>query len=90
MLVTLVRFLYPGWPTAAIIGVLTGVYERRFNVHSLEEGIAILLTVIMAGGTGSRLWPLSRQLNPKQLLKLCGDSSLLQQTLSRLAGLEMA
>jgi mannose-1-phosphate guanylyltransferase len=44
----------------------------------------------MAGGIGSRLWPLSRQLNPKQLLKLCGDSTLLQQTLSRLAGLETA
>ncbi|GHD53882.1 mannose-1-phosphate guanyltransferase [Marinobacter persicus] len=42
----------------------------------------------MAGGTGSRLWPLSRQLNPKQFLKLCGDSTLLQQTLSRLDGLE--
>ncbi len=50
----------------------------------------MLLPVIMAGGTGSRLWPLSRQLNPKQLLKLCGDSTLLQQTLSRLVGLEAA
>ena len=50
----------------------------------------MFLPVIMAGGTGSRLWPLSRQLNPKQLLKLCGDSTLLQQTLSRLAGLETA
>lgn len=50
----------------------------------------MLLPVIIAGGAGSRLWPLSRQLNPKQLLKLCGDSTLLQQTLSRLAGLEMA
>src|SRR5690554_6362399 len=44
--------------------------------------------VIMAGGTGSRLWPLSRQLNPKQFLKLCGDTTLLQQTISRLNGLE--
>src|SRR5690554_2950270 len=42
----------------------------------------------MAGGTGSRLWPLSRQLNPKQFLKLCGDTTLLQQTLERLEGLE--
>lgn len=47
----------------------------------------MILPVIMAGGTGSRLWPLSRQLNPKQFLKLCGDSTLLQQTLSRLDGL---
>jgi len=42
----------------------------------------------MAGGSGSRLWPLSRQLNPKQLLKLSGEFSLLQQTLLRLQGLE--
>ena len=48
----------------------------------------MILPVIMAGGTGSRLWPLSRQLNPKQFLKLCGDSTLLQQTLSRLNGLD--
>lgn len=46
------------------------------------------MPVIMAGGSGSRLWPLSRQLNPKQFLKLCGDSTLLQQTLSRLEGLD--
>lgn len=48
----------------------------------------MILPVIMAGGTGSRLWPLSRQLNPKQFLKLCGDTTLLQQTLSRMNGLE--
>nr|WP_305955044.1 mannose-1-phosphate guanylyltransferase/mannose-6-phosphate isomerase [Pseudomonas sp. phDV1] len=47
----------------------------------------MILPVIMAGGTGSRLWPLSRQLSPKQFLKLCGESTLLQQTLSRLDGL---
>ena len=47
----------------------------------------MLLPVIMAGGSGSRLWPLSRQLNPKQFLPLVGETSLLQQTLSRLEGL---
>jgi len=50
----------------------------------------MVLPVIIAGGTGSRLWPLSRQLNPKQFLKLCGDTTFLQQTLSRLAGLDTA
>lgn len=48
----------------------------------------MILPVIMAGGSGSRLWPLSRQLNPKQFLQLCGDATLLQQTLARLEGLE--
>ena len=50
----------------------------------------MIVPVIMAGGTGSRLWPLSRQLHPKQFLKLCGDSTLLQQTLARLNGLDTA
>ncbi len=43
--------------------------------------------VILAGGTGSRLWPLSRELYPKQLLQLTGDTSLLQTTLIRLCRL---
>lgn len=47
--------------------------------------------VIIAGGTGSRLWPLSRQLNPKQFLKLTDDHlSMLQLTVARLDGLETA
>ncbi|MEX0950662.1 MAG: mannose-1-phosphate guanylyltransferase/mannose-6-phosphate isomerase [Gammaproteobacteria bacterium] len=45
------------------------------------------LPVIMAGGSGTRLWPLSRQLRPKQFLKLFGDETMLQQTLLRLDGL---
>jgi mannose-1-phosphate guanylyltransferase len=46
--------------------------------------------VIMAGGTGSRLWPLSRQLNPKQFLKLTdGPLSMLQSTVARLEGMNM-
>jgi len=40
--------------------------------------------VILAGGVGSRLWPLSRQLFPKQLFKLTGNYTLLQQTYLRL------
>lgn len=39
--------------------------------------------VILAGGVGSRLWPLSRELYPKQLLSLFGGRSLLQATLER-------
>ncbi|MFZ2406984.1 MAG: mannose-1-phosphate guanylyltransferase/mannose-6-phosphate isomerase [Methylobacter sp.] len=40
--------------------------------------------IILAGGSGSRLWPLSRTLRPKQLLSLNGEQSLLQQTACRL------
>lgn len=46
-----------------------------------------LLPVILCGGSGSRLWPLSRSQYPKQLLRLTGEYSLLQQTLQRLSGL---
>ena len=48
----------------------------------------MILPVIMAGGSGTRLWPLSRQLFPKQFLTLNGDSSMLQATALRLAGIE--
>lgn len=46
--------------------------------------------VLLAGGTGSRLWPLSRELHPKQLLALGGDATLLQDTARRLAPAERA
>ncbi|ROR07721.1 mannose-1-phosphate guanylyltransferase/mannose-6-phosphate isomerase [Erwinia sp. JUb26] len=48
----------------------------------------MILPVIMAGGTGSRLWPMSRELYPKQFLRLNGDNSMLQETVVRLTGLD--
>jgi mannose-1-phosphate guanylyltransferase/mannose-6-phosphate isomerase len=44
--------------------------------------------VILAGGSGTRLWPLSRQQFPKQLIELMGSESLLEATLRRLDGLD--
>ena len=41
--------------------------------------------VVLAGGSGTRLWPMSRQQLPKQFLKLSGESSLLAATISRLS-----
>ncbi|HDG1693131.1 TPA: mannose-1-phosphate guanylyltransferase/mannose-6-phosphate isomerase, partial [Kluyvera georgiana] len=43
-----------------------------------------IVPIIMAGGTGSRLWPLSRELYPKQYLRLMGNLSMLQMTIERL------
>ena len=43
--------------------------------------------VILAGGSGTRLWPMSRELYPKQLLRLQGERSLLQDTVLRLDGI---
>ena len=47
-----------------------------------------ILPVVMAGGSGTRLWPLSRSLYPKQFLSLVDDASLLQGTLLRLENLD--
>lgn len=44
-----------------------------------------IYAVILAGGSGSRLWPLSRQHLPKQFLSLDGDATLLQTTINRLS-----
>ena len=48
----------------------------------------MITPIIMAGGTGSRLWPLSRELYPKQFLTVTGELSMLQQTIARLAEIE--
>lgn len=47
-----------------------------------------LFPVVMAGGSGSRLWPLSRVLYPKQFLCLKGELTMLQATINRLHGVE--
>lgn len=50
----------------------------------------MLVPVIMAGGMGTRLWPVSREHYPKQFCALVGDSTMLQQTMRRLDGLGAA
>lgn len=47
-----------------------------------------ILPVIMAGGSGSRLWPMSRTHHPKQFLSLTSDLTMLQETIKRLEGIE--
>src|SRR5262245_47437478 len=48
----------------------------------------MLVPVILSGGAGTRLWPLSRELHPKQLLALTANHTMLQETVRRLEGLE--
>jgi mannose-1-phosphate guanylyltransferase len=48
----------------------------------------MLLPIILAGGSGTRLWPLSRELYPKQFHALAGSHTMLQETVMRLQGLD--
>ena len=50
----------------------------------------MLVPVVLSGGVGSRLWPVSRELHPKQFLPLAGELSMLQDTLHRTGGLDAA
>ena len=50
----------------------------------------MLIPVLLSGGVGSRLWPVSRETHPKQFLPLAGELSMLQETLRRTTGLEEA
>jgi mannose-1-phosphate guanylyltransferase len=49
----------------------------------VKISMVTIVPVILAGGSGSRLWPLSREHYPKQLLSLVGQHSLLQETIKR-------
>jgi mannose-1-phosphate guanylyltransferase/mannose-6-phosphate isomerase len=51
----------------------------------MHDGSVTVYAILLAGGTGTRLWPVSRELYPKQLVKFIGDDSLVQSTIKRLA-----
>jgi mannose-1-phosphate guanylyltransferase / mannose-6-phosphate isomerase len=56
------------------------IHDSRIMNNDLKSH---LYPVIMAGGSGTRFWPLSRQLFPKQLLRILGEETLIQQTMRR-------
>ena len=47
---------------------------------------SMIIPVVLSGGAGTRLWPASRKLRPKQLLPLVGDTTMIHDTLARLEG----
>lgn len=57
----------------------------RNQANEGSERMTLLFPVVLAGGSGTRLWPLSRKNFPKQFLRLQSESSLLQQTLQRVS-----
>lgn len=59
--------------------------EKKSRISKKARGKAGgFYAVVLAGGIGSRFWPLSRETTPKQLLKVVGDESLLKSTIRRL------
>src|SRR5437016_10125032 len=56
------------------------IHDSRITNNDLNSH---LYPVIRAGGSGTRFWPLSRQLFPKQLLRIMGNQTLIQQTMRR-------
>ncbi|MCG1047369.1 sugar phosphate nucleotidyltransferase, partial [Mycetohabitans sp. B6] len=68
---------------------MTGT-EPTFTSSVPADAPPHLLPVILAGGSGTRLWPLSREHHPKQLIGLIADESLLTATARRLDGISSA
>lgn len=60
---------------------------RSRSIASEMPSSASIYALILAGGSGARFWPLSRNARPKQLLDLFGNGTLLEQTIRRLDGL---
>ena len=58
------------------------------EMNEPSAGKTVLMPVILSGGSGTRLWPLSREQYPKQLLALTGRYSMLQETARRLDGFD--
>jgi mannose-1-phosphate guanylyltransferase/mannose-6-phosphate isomerase len=63
---------------------------RNESNRAPSDGLPRILPVILAGGSGTRLWPLSREHHPKQLIGLIADESLLASTARRLDGIANA
>ncbi|MCP4367736.1 MAG: mannose-1-phosphate guanylyltransferase/mannose-6-phosphate isomerase [Deltaproteobacteria bacterium] len=58
--------------------------QRLDKMGRFETGLNVY-PVLLAGGIGSRMWPVSRELSPKQLIKFTGEDSFLQSAIKRLA-----
>ena len=67
-------------------GLCLGILEGM-EVSRMAQADSDLVVVIMAGGAGTRFWPLSTQDRPKQFLRLFGERTLLQKSYDRIVGL---
>ncbi len=60
--------------------------NRLPNIPTARDSRADVYAVILAGGSGTRFWPLSRETHPKQMLQIVGEDSLLRETIKRIHG----
>lgn len=75
----------PGARLYAMLSYINIRYYQDLNsMQPIKNDQIESFAVVLAGGFGTRLWPLSRTAKPKQLISLNGNLSLLQQTVSRL------
>jgi mannose-1-phosphate guanylyltransferase / mannose-6-phosphate isomerase len=63
---------------------------RPILVEDIERGFCMIIPVILCGGSGTRLWPLSRKSYPKQFVPLVGEQTLFQRSAVRMTGAELA
>jgi mannose-1-phosphate guanylyltransferase/mannose-6-phosphate isomerase len=68
------------------IGVITKqpIADPLFAAYPIMKNKLKVYPILLAGGSGTRLWPVSRERYPKQLVKFIGENSLLQNTIKRL------
>jgi mannose-1-phosphate guanylyltransferase/mannose-1-phosphate guanylyltransferase/mannose-6-phosphate isomerase len=62
------------------------LYYNKTKKNQERQNSKMIIPVILAGGSGTRLWPLSRKHYPKQLIELINDNSMIQDTVLRLVG----
>ena len=67
-------------------GTMVSSSDARTSLATTATPCRRLVSVILAGGSGTRLWPMSREQFPKQLIGVVGRDSLLQATVSRMKG----
>ena len=72
-----------------VVSAFLGVYVKhalRANKNAPEYPLRDVSPFILCGGSGTRLWPLSREALPKQFHKIAWEETLFQQTCRRLTG----